>query len=144
MAARNFLSTHKVVMAKAAQTAATSDVASDIIDTAGYGGVAFVTAFGTAAANNTIQVEQDAVNGAGGMLGILGSKVTCGASGKAVVSVATSPQDRYVRAVLKRGTSSTSETIWAVLFNANTIPQTSNVTDVLAAKELIATAEGTP
>ena len=143
MAAKNFLSTHKVVIAKAATGAGTTDAATSIIDTAGYRGVAFFATVATPAADNTIQVEEHTLNQTSGMAAIAGSSIATG-TGTAAMSLvaAVEPREQYVRAVVKRGTSTAVSEIWAVLYGAQSIPQTSD-TATLLTEQHVQTAEGT-
>jgi hypothetical protein len=114
--ARNLLSRTKFVKVKDHSAASTADVNSDIVDTAGYEGVVFFTSFGTANATNTIKVQQSATNATDDMTDLTGTSVASGTSDEDVIVEVHHPTDRYVRAVVARGASSTCESIWACLY----------------------------
>jgi len=80
-------------------TAATSDVTSAIVDTAGYAGVLFITSFGTAAANNTLKAQQDTDVAGATMADLLGTSVASGTSDEDVWIDIYRPLERYVRVV---------------------------------------------
>jgi hypothetical protein len=96
-------------------TAATSDVTSSELDMDGYSHVAFITSFGTAAANNLITMHQaDAASGEAASVALL----TTGTSDEDVVLDVKNVRYRYLKLVATRGTSSTLESIWAIQYGA--------------------------
>ena len=103
-----------------AQAAGTSDVNSDVVDTQNYEGVIFVTTLGTAAANNGIKIqggEQSDLSDAADLLSSSNTpNKTC------VVTQVHKPRERYVRAVVVRGTSTTVDSVVAYLYGARTRP----------------------
>lgn len=123
-------------------TAATSAVNSTYVDMAGFEGVMFVTSFGTAAANNTVNAAQCDTTG-GTYADLEGTSVTSGTSDEDVWVDVYKPTDRYVRLEAARGTSSTLESIWAIQYGARKAP-VDNTTSGTIAGELHATPdEGT-
>lgn len=114
--ARNFLSRAYLVKVKDHSTASTDAVESSIVDTAGYEGVVFVTSLGTANATNYIKVQQSATNATDDMTDLTGTKVSSGTTDEDLIVEVHQPTDRYVRAVVNRGASSTCESIWAILY----------------------------
>lgn len=142
--ARNFLSDHKIVVAKAATTAGTSDVETSIIDMAGYEGVAFLATIHTPAADNLIKAQQNTANSTSGMADLAGTEIATGTGTDAITvcRIVDAPRERYVRAVIERGTETTVSEILAVLYGASSMPQSSG-TATLLVEQHINTAEGT-
>ena len=102
--------------------------------------------FGTAAANNTLKVQQS--NDSGGspddFTDLAGSAVGVGASDEDVYADVKNPQKRYVRAVLSRGTSTTSGDIWAVVYGLRSSAAAINtISGTQAGEQSNSPAEGT-
>lgn len=128
----------KVVLAKAAATAATSAVASDVIDTAGYTDVVII-GWMDAAADNTVCVAQtNAANGSGGV-DLAGTKLTNKSYFKIGV---VRPSKRYLIVKIARGTSKATGQIWAILSNSRKAPVTSATVTLTEALH-VSPAEGT-
>lgn len=141
--ARNLLSRVVLKKVKDHSAAATTDVESDIVDTAGYEGVVFFTSLGTANATNLIKVQQSATNATNDMTDLTGTSVTSGSSDEDVIVEVNKPTDRYVRAVVKRGASSTCESIWAALYGKGGVQSSNSVTGTQVAEIHASPAEGT-
>lgn len=141
--ARNFLSRVKLVKVKDHSAASTAAVESDIVDTAGYEGVVFFTSLGTANATNTIKVQQSATNATDDMTDLTGTSVTSGSSDEDVIVEVHRPTDRYVRAVVTRGASSTCESIWAALYGQGARISANSVSGTQVAELHVAPSEGT-
>jgi hypothetical protein len=141
---RNLLNNAKILAVGAAAAAGTSDVTGAAVDTAGYQGVVFFTRFGTAAANNTLKVQQDTVVGMGGAADLVGSLVGGGASDELIIVEVHKPREQFVRAVALRGTSTTCDGIYAILYGANE-PQLANnsLSGTQKAELHVSPAEGT-
>lgn len=135
----------KITMAKAAQTAGTGAVTSDIIDMAGFEGVLFLTRFGTAAANNSVKVQQDSAAAMGSAADLEGTSVVSGAdpSNEAIYVDVYKPQERYVKLYVTRGTSSTLGEIWAIQYGCRNAPQTHAVSGTLTGEAHVSPDEGT-
>lgn len=135
----------KIVLAKAAQTAATSAVNSDIIDMQGFEGVIFLTRFGTAAADNSVKIQSGANSSLTDAADLEDTSVVSGAdpSNEAVYVDVYKPQERYVRLVASRGTSSTLGEIWAIKYGARKLPQTHAVSGTLTGETHVSPDEGT-
>ena len=103
-------------------TAATDDVNGTILDMSGYEGVMFFASFGTAAANNTLHAQQDTAVGGGTMADLEGTSVGVGSSDEDVWLDVFRPQERYVRCVADRGTSTTLEFLIACQYNPREEP----------------------
>lgn len=122
-------------------TAATSAINSSSVDMSGYEGVLFVTSFGTAAANNTInaaQCDDDST-----FLDLEGTSVTSGTSDEDVWVDVLNPVDRYVRCEVARGTSSTCESIWAIQYGARKQPVDNTTSGTIAGETHVGPDEGT-
>jgi len=122
-------------------SAATSAINSASVDMLGYDGVIFITSFGTAASNNTInaaQCDDDST-----FLDLEGSSVTSGSSDEDVFVEVYRPKDRYVRCEVARGTSSTCESIWAIQYGARKQPVDNTTTGTIAGELHVTPDEGT-
>lgn len=141
--ARNFLNGNKLVKVADHSAAATTDVTSSIVDTAGYQGVVFFTSFGTANATNTIKVQQNTANQTTGMSDLEGTSVTSGSSDEDVIVEVHKPVERYLQVVAARGSSSTLESVWACLYNGDASVATNTVSGTQKAELHVSPAEGT-
>ena len=117
---RNFFSRAKPVKVKDHTAAGTSDVTSDIIDTAGFDSVVFLTSVSTANATNSFKVQQNTANQTTGMADLAGSSVSSGTSDEDLLIEVAKPQERYLQVVVSRGASTTCESIWAILYHGQT------------------------
>lgn len=134
----------KFLKVKDHSAAATSAVTSDAIDTQGYGGVCLLTSFGTAAADNTVKVQysdDDAVTDA--YSDVVGTSVASGTSDEDVYVDVKRPAKRYVKFVAARGTSSTLETMWALLYNPTSLPVDNTTSGTITGEAHVQPAEGT-
>lgn len=143
MLGHNFGSNAKVVLAKAGQTAATSDVTSDAIDTHGYAGVAFFGTVATAAANNKVHAEQSDASGSG-FADLAGTSISPGDNGDAFLVDIYQPREKWVRVVLERGTSTASGDIYAILYGPIRDHGAASHGTTIDAELHVAPAEGTP
>ena len=97
-------------------------------DSLGYEGVLIVTNLGTAASNNTMKLQQSSDNGGSDDFSdIAGTSLGVGSSDEILWDEVHRPGKRYLRAYVSRGTSTTCETIYALLYNPYSVPVT-NVT----------------
>lgn len=134
----------KLIKVKDHSTAATSAVTSDAVDTMGWKGVRFFTSFGTAAADNTIKLQQSSDDGVADAYSDLeGTSITSGTSDEDVIADAPQPQKRYVKAVVARGTSSTLESIWAELYGPISVPSTQTISGTAISEINVSPDEGT-
>lgn len=122
-------------------TAGTSDVDSSGVDMSGYDGVLFLSSFGTAASNNTLEAQQGTDNS--NFDALVGTAVTSGSSDEDVWVDIFHPEERYVRAHSERGTSSTLESIWAIQYGARSLPVDNTTTGTIAGEAHNRPAEGT-
>lgn len=134
----------KITKVQDHSTAATSAVTSDAVDMAGYEGVAFLSSFGTAAAANTVKLQQSSDNGsADGFSDIEGTSVSSGTTDEDVWVEIYRPTKRYVKAVFARGTSSTLESVWAFQYGARQEPVSNVVSGTIVGEYHAAPDEGT-
>ena len=125
-------------------SAGTSTVTSDTIDLSGYDGVCVISSFGTAASNNTVKLQQSSDDGGSDDYSDLeGTSTTSGSSDEDVFVDLKSPTKRYVKAVFARGTSSTLESVYAILYRARALPVDNTTTGTIAGETFTAPAEGT-
>lgn len=124
-----------------------SNVASDIVDTAGYDGIRFILAMGaiTSGAATSANVQQNTANSASGMADLAGSSVTIADTNdnKLIVIEVIKPQERYLRLETLRATQDSAiDGLIVELFNPRTMPVTQDST--VATLEVHASpAEGT-
>ena len=135
----------KLILAKAAQTAATSEVTSDVIDMQGFEGVLFVTRFGTAADGNFIKVQQGNESNLSDAADLKGTKVVSGADPSNEVCAVDiyKPTKRYVRLHATRGASSTLGDVYAIQYQARKMPPVSALSGTLVIETHVSPEEGT-
>lgn len=135
----------KIIKVADHSTAATSDVNSTGVDTKGYQGVTFLTSFGTAAADNIVNVQgSDDDGGSDAYADLAGTAVAlAGASDEDQVAEVYRPAQRYLRLHIERATSTTVESIWALLWAARDLPVDNTTTGTIAAERNVSPAEGT-
>ena len=133
---------NEVHIAVSAPTAAgTSAVNSASVDMTGYEGVIFITRFGTAASNNT-------VNAAGGsddstFTDYTGTSVASGTSDENVWIDVFRPIDRYVRLEAARGTSSTLESVTAIRYGGRKQPVDNTTSGTIVGEAHVSPSQGT-
>lgn len=119
---KNLSSSVAMGTALATTGAGTSDVTGSTIDMQGYEGVLFLAKFGTAAANNTLKAQQDSDSAMGAAADLVGTSVGVGSSDELVWLDIYRPQERYVRAIGLRGTSTTLDWGIALRYGPRTLP----------------------
>lgn len=139
---RGFLSENvKLVKVKDHTADGTTAVTSDSVDTQGYDGVMFLTSFGTAATGNTLKVQHSTDDSS--FSDLLGTSTTSGSSDEDVFVDIHKPQARYLRCVSARGTSTTQESVWAILYHARSLPVDNTTTGTIAGEAHLSPAAGT-
>lgn len=134
----------KITKVKDHSTADTSAVNSDGVNMAGYEGVIFLTSFGTAAANNTVNLAQSSDDGSvDSYADIVSTSVTSGTSDEDVWLDIWRPREQYVRLEAARGTSSTLESIWAIQYSPRTFIVDNTTTGTIVGEAHHENAEGT-
>lgn len=122
----------------------TTDVTSAAIDTQGYGGCLILTSYGTAAANNSVKAQQSDDDGSSDAYSDLtGTSVASGTSDEDVWVDVKRPAKRYLKLVAARGTSSTLESIWAILYNPTNVPVDNTTSGTIVGESFVQPAEGT-
>lgn len=126
-------------------TAGTSTITSDAIDTKGFSGVLVLSSFGTAASGNTAKLQQSSDDGStDDYSDLTGTSITSGTSDEDVWLDLYRPQKRYVKAVFARGTSTTLESVWAILYGPLSAPVTyNNTTGTIVGEAHVEESEGT-
>ena len=133
----------KIVKVQDHTAAGTSAVTSDVVDTAGYQGCLFITSFGTAAAGNILKAQSGTNATVTDAADLLGTSVVSGTSDEDVWIDVQAPAERYLRVVSARGTSSTLESIWAILYGPNVAPVANLLSGTIIGEAHLAPAEGT-
>lgn len=136
----------KVKLIKVADhsTANMTAVNSTGVDVSGYEGVLFITSFGTAAANNTVNLAQSDDDGsADDYTDLTGTSVASGTSDEDVWLDVHRPTKRYVRLEAARGTSTTLESVWAILYGARSQPVDNTTSGTITGESHNSPAEGT-
>lgn len=136
----------KVVKVKDHSAAGTTEIDSASVDMAadgGWDGVMFMSSFGTAAADNVANLQVSANNS--DWSDVAGSAPAVGASDEDIILAVMNPPGRYVRMQMTPTTSSTVESIWAVLFRGKSLPFTGNtVAGTQRSVDLTSPSTGTP
>lgn len=125
----SLLKNTKITRVASAAAAGQADVNGTIIDMAGFTGVMFIALTGDVADTSALalKAEQNNLNQAGGMAELVGSAaIVAGATNadnKALVLDVYAPRERYIRAVLERGTANAAiDGIIAIQYVARSAP----------------------
>jgi len=138
----NLSSNAKLTKVKDHSTAATSAVNSDEVNMDGWDGVLFLTSFGTAAADNTINAAQSSVSG-GTFLDLADTEVSSGTSDEDVWLDIYKPLDQFVRLEATRGTSSTLESVWAIQYMSRKAIVDNTTSGTITGELHVSPSEGT-
>lgn len=134
----------KIVKIGDHSTADTSTVASSAIDTQGYGGVLILSSFGTANSGNLVKAQYSDDDGSTDAYSdVVGTSTTSGSSDEDVWLEIKRPAKRYVKAIYTRGSSSTLESIYALLYNPTSLPVDNTTTGTITGEAHVQPAEGT-
>ena len=118
----------KVLMVKAAQSAGTDAITTDVVDMAGYREVVFLGCITTKNALNFVNLQEDSASTGATLADLAGTKA---ASNKTYFKVGlVRPKKRYVAAKITRGSSTATGPVWAILFKARQAPITSAAADL--------------
>ena len=135
----------KFIKVKDHSTADTTDVNSDTVDlqaSGGWDGAMFLTSYGTAAANNLMHCETSDDDSSWNDLA--GGEIDLGgASDEDQWLDVYGNKERYIRVVAQRGTSSTLESVWAILYRGRSLPYSNLTIGTICGKALVSPAEGT-
>lgn len=125
------------------ESANTTDVTTSEIDMKGYDSVLFIALYGTAASDNTPHLEQDTVTGMGSAADLAGTEVGVGSSDELVWVEVINPEERFIRAVFERGTSSDLGPILAIRSGGRDFPEDNTVAGTIHGETHNRPAEGT-
>jgi len=115
-------------MVKAAQSAGTDAITTDVVDMAGYREVVFLGSITTKNAANFVNLQEDSASTGANLADLAGTKC---ASNKTYFKLAlVRPKKRYVAAKITRGVSTATGPVWAILFKARQAPITSAAADL--------------
>lgn len=117
----------KLVVTPTAGAAGTTDIESTIVDTAGFGGCAFVVQLGaiTSGAVTSCYVQQNTANSTSGMATLAGTTVTIADDDDSqyVIIDCAHATERYLRLVVDRGTqNAVVAAAHAYLYNPSVAP----------------------
>lgn len=121
--------------------AGTSAVNSGSVDMAGWDGVVFLTSFGTAATDNSVNLAQSSDDST--FTDLEGTKTGATASDEDVWLDVLHPTARYIRLEAVRTTSSTLESIWAIQYRGKKLPVDNTTTGTIIGEAHVSPAEGT-
>ncbi|OHD25515.1 MAG: hypothetical protein A2064_11370 [Spirochaetes bacterium GWB1_66_5] len=138
----NLSSAIKITKVADHSAADTTAVNSTGVDMTGYQGVLFLTSFGTANANNTVNAARGLTLG-GTYDDLTGTSVASGTSDEDVWIDVYRPGDVFVRLEAARGTSSTLESIWAIQYGAAKMPVDNTTTGTIVGEVHAEPGEGT-
>lgn len=125
-------------------TAGTSDQDSAEVDMQGFEWVKFIILFGTSAADNGIKaIQQDTVTGMATAADLVGTKKLLDATETVAVVDVVKPRERFLQAVVERGTSTTIAAGFAILGGARTVPYDQDADTDTAHEHHVSPAEGT-
>ena len=118
----------KVLMVKAAQSAGTDAITTDVVDMAGYREVVFLGSITTKNAANFVNLQEGSDSAGDTLADLAGTKC---ASNKTYFKLGLiRPRKRYVAAKITRGVATATGPVWAILFKARQAPITSAATDL--------------
>lgn len=128
--------------------AGTSDVNSDIVDTAGFDAVRFIAGFGAivSGAVTSLKVQQGENSALSDAADIAGTAITVADTddNKMAISDIIRPRERYLRVAFDRGTqNATIDFLIAELYRTNSEPVTQDTATLIAPETHASPAEGT-
>lgn len=132
----------KITKVSAAVATGTTTINSNPVDMQGYDGVVFLASLGSAAANNGLKAQQGQASNLSDAADLAGTLVSSNGTQTDLVLEVFRPQERYLRAAVVRGTTTTIEAIWAIQYAGSKMP-INNVTAAQAAEIWASPAEGT-
>lgn len=143
----NFSKNFKLVQVKVATAAGTTDIITDTVDMADFDGICWLVPFGTitGGAVTSIKAQQGAASNLSDAADLLGTAVTVAdtESDKTFYLDLYKPQERYVRAIVDRGSqNAVVHAILAVLYKGSKLP-VSHGTGISGGELHVSPAEGT-
>lgn len=133
----------KLVLAKAAQTEATTDVSGATIDMEGYDNVCFFCTIAVANAGNYLFAQQGAKADMSDAAALADSGVVTDTDAMLAILDIHKPAERYIRPMVERGGASTATgDLYALLYNGKVGPISNSVAETSLAVVLTSPAEG--
>lgn len=128
--------------------AGTTDVNSDVVDTANFDGCLFITAFGAivAGAVTSVKIQQGAASNMSDAADLAGTAIAVADDddNQIVIHDIYRPRERYLRATVDRGTqNATVDGQIAILYGPRVQPVTQDSTLVVSTEVHASPAEGT-
>jgi hypothetical protein len=133
----------KITKVKAASATGTTAVNSDVIDMAGYEGVLFFVAVASKAVGNFIKAQQGTDGTVSDAVDLEGSKVEPTVDGQVAWLDIYKPQERYLRVVATRGTTTVLGEIYALQYESRVQPTDNVIANLILGSLLVSPAEGT-
>jgi hypothetical protein len=127
------------ITAGAPTATGTSAVTGAIIDMAGWEGVLWLARLGSPAANNNIRAQQDTDPAGATMADLQGTLVTHATNNMLMLDLQR-PQERYVRCVVTRGTTTTIDTMVVIQYRSRNRPA---VQPISTLEQFLSPPEGT-
>jgi hypothetical protein len=121
----------------------TTTINGNTVDMADFDGVLFLIKYTTAATNNTLKAQQGQASNMSDAADLLGSSVVVGASDEIVWIDLFKPQERYVRALALRGTTTVIEWAVAIQYGPRLKPISNVLAGTINGKLLASPIEGT-
>lgn len=132
----------KVTKVLVATATGTSTINTSVVDTQGFEGVLFLVSLGTAAANNGIKGQQGQIANMSDAADLAGTQVLSNGTQTDILLDIYRPQERYLRAAVIRGTTTTIDCVWAIQYMPGKKP-VNNVTAAQVVELWASPAEGT-
>ena len=134
----------KVADAAGANTTEVAGASVDMQADGGWDGCLFLTSLGTPAANNIMKAQQSDDDGvADGFSDLADSAVPVSTSDEDQFIDIREPAKRYLKPIITRGTSTTVENIWAILYRGRELPHNNVLAGTIQGVQLNRPAEGT-
>lgn len=119
---KNLINEGKIIKVADAAAAGTTDITGATIDIGDGKSIVLVTAITTKAANNFLQAQSGALANGSDAAALSGGDVAAVANGDVCAIEIFEPSDRYITPVIKRGTSTATSDIWAIVFDGRKKP----------------------
>ena len=138
----------KFIRISNAEVAGTTDITSSEVDTMGYDGVVFVTAFGTitSGAVTSVKIQQDTATGMASAADLEGTGRTVADDddNQIVIHDIYRPRERFLRVIVDRATqNAVVDGIVAILYKGLKKPATNDSSTVIGIECHVSPAEGT-
>lgn len=135
----------KITKVAAASSAGTSAVEGAAVDMTGFEGVLFFTTIGTANAGNFLKAQIGAASDGSDAADLEGTKVTATDNGQVVwVDIyRADPNQKYIRAHVTRGASSTVGDIYALRYESRKQVIDNDIATLITGKLVVNPYEGT-